>query len=60
MMEEPPAYDGADHVNKATLLLFTRAIETPIGASAATTAPIETVDAAPKAPSEPTADTRKK
>ena len=60
MMEEPPAYDGADHVNTAVLLLFTRAIETPIGASAATTAPIETVEAVPTAPSEPTADTRKK
>ena len=53
-------FAGADHVNTAVLLLFTRAMETPIGASAATTAPIETVDAAPKAPSEPTADTRKK
>ena len=60
MMEEPPAYDGADHVNTAELLLFTRAMETPIGASAATTAPIDTVEVAPAAPSEPTADTRKK
>ena len=58
MMADPPVKDGADHVNRAVLVSFTRLITRPCGASEATKEPAVTTELVPAVPSEPIADTR--